>query len=93
MDTIIVIFNMVPEGITVYQFDNPEQNVREQLLACHNQYGNMVGSDDALAEWLSGFLGDHPDKMIFSDKQGDPKNSPKPFSIPQGFVVVTGFMS
>lgn len=96
---IILIYNQIPDNLSIYKFSDVSPEVREKLTKCHNKIGNtvVVENDEELNEivnnWLPEFLATREECCVFSDdeeKHGDKYKNPYNINDPV-IIIVSGF--
>ena len=103
----LLIWQEIPETISVYSFSHLFREEAEKLVSCHNRYVNAVTLEGSpqipkdVADWLTNFLQENSGSRIYSEADDDkPENLEKPLEfsscLPKvegpHFVIVSGIL-
>ncbi len=89
----LIIFEEIPEYLTIYDLDVSDLDMAK-LERCHEHYCNAANlpDDHPVNEWLSTWLEDKKDKIIYSSKEKGDILPPVLREAKDRRIIVTGFM-
>lgn len=92
MHKILLYYQYVPEYETVYLLE-VSCGERDKILACHDKIINADDDVDGNLEWLSGWLADKQDRIVYDTSPKAPREQRKdPVVLSHACtLVVTGF--
>lgn len=90
MNEVILIFQEIPENIKIYRLQVYDDELAK-LQSWHGHYINTVDTEHLDADWLSKFLDDHEEAIVYQDK--DAKCSIVLNNVgSKQYLIVTGFI-